>query len=63
MKFCKSIRPVIVLSKVSLGDRMQGLGDMAKILTKLFGNVDDHLAAFTYVFTKFDKKESGEIHR
>jgi hypothetical protein len=62
MKFCKSIRPVVVLSKVSLGDRMQGLGDMAKILTKLFGSVDDHLAAFTYVFTKFEKKEAGEIH-
>ena len=48
MKFCKSIRPVVVMSKVSMGDRMQGLGEMAKILTKLFGNIDEHLSAFTW---------------
>lgn len=62
LRSCKSIKPVIVISKSTLGDRMEGIVKLSKILLSLFGAIERNLDSFTYVFTKFDKDEGLHIH-
>ncbi|EAR87661.2 helicase carboxy-terminal domain protein (macronuclear) [Tetrahymena thermophila SB210] len=53
IKQCKSVRPVILLSFKSTGDKGQGIKDLAHLLLGLIQNPDDNLSLFTYLFTKF----------
>ncbi|KAL4434988.1 hypothetical protein ABPG74_017744 [Tetrahymena malaccensis] len=53
IKQCKSVRPVILLSYKSVGDKGQGIKDMARLLVGFVQNPLDNLSQFTYLFTKF----------
>ncbi|KAL4489804.1 hypothetical protein ABPG72_022444 [Tetrahymena utriculariae] len=53
IKQCKSVRPVILLSYKSIGDRGQGIKQLAHILVGLVQNIQDKLSSFSYLFSKF----------
>ena len=63
MRQCRTIKPLIVIGKLSIGERMEGILKLSKILTTLFGSIESNLKSFTYVFTKYSKNESMEIHK
>lgn len=58
MKGCKSIRPVILISYLSIGDRGEGIKELAKIITGLINNLKSNTSSFTYIFTKFPLEKS-----
>ncbi|KAL4508491.1 hypothetical protein ABPG72_003795 [Tetrahymena utriculariae] len=53
VKNCKSVRPVILVSSVSVGEKGQGIKELANILVGLVNNIQDYLSSFSYVFTKY----------
>ncbi|KAL4489799.1 hypothetical protein ABPG72_022439 [Tetrahymena utriculariae] len=56
IKKCKSVRPVILLSFKSMGDRGQGIKQIAHILVGLVKDIQDNLSSFSYLFSKFPEK-------
>ncbi|KAL4489791.1 hypothetical protein ABPG72_022431 [Tetrahymena utriculariae] len=56
IKKCKSVRPVILLSFKSMGDRGQGIKQIAHILVGFVQNIQDKLSSFSYLFSKFPEK-------
>ncbi|KAL4441130.1 hypothetical protein ABPG74_002080 [Tetrahymena malaccensis] len=53
IKLCKSVRPVILLSFKSMGDRGQGIKQLAHILVGFVKQIEDKLSSFSYLFSKF----------
>ncbi|KAL4441131.1 hypothetical protein ABPG74_002081 [Tetrahymena malaccensis] len=53
IKLCKSVRPVILLSFKSMGDRGQGIKQLAPILVGFVKQIEDKLSSFSYLFSKF----------
>lgn len=62
VRLARSVRPLVLFSKNSMGDRFQGLLDISRILVRFVGSIEQHLPTFSYVFTKYFKEESAEIH-
>ncbi|CAF4090243.1 unnamed protein product, partial [Rotaria sordida] len=62
IKSCKSVKPVILISYMSIGDRYDGLKKLARILVGLIPGIADHMNAFSYFFTKYPPDEIGQIH-
>lgn len=58
---CKSVRPVVLISSKSVGDRGQGIKRMAHLLTKIIPNLPDVLSTFSFFFTKYDASSANEI--
>ena len=58
----KSVKPIVLISYKSVGDRLTGLKNMAHLLVGMIKNIEDHLKAFTYIFTKYPSEEKKEIH-
>ncbi|KAL4445289.1 hypothetical protein ABPG74_022102, partial [Tetrahymena malaccensis] len=58
---CKSVRPVILASNLSIGDRGEGIRRLAHTLVGLIKKVDDYLYSFSYLFTKFNDKNIEQI--
>ncbi len=58
----RSVKPVILVSQKSIGDRLEGVKKLADILVHLMPSIRQQLHAFSYVFTKYKKKHSEEIH-
>ncbi|KAL4489802.1 hypothetical protein ABPG72_022442 [Tetrahymena utriculariae] len=56
VKLCKSVRPVILLSFKSMGDRGQGIKQLAHILVRLVEDIQDNLSSFSYLFSNFPEK-------
>lgn len=72
LRQCASITPVIVMSSMSIGDKIDGARDIARILSSLFSSVQDYTAqveggqlvtrsAFNYVFTKFTDEQLAAL--
>ncbi|CAF3393714.1 unnamed protein product, partial [Rotaria socialis] len=59
IKGSKSVKPVVIISYKSIGDKLEGIKDLANTLIKLIPNIGDHLKTFSYIFTKFP---SDKIH-
>lgn len=59
---CHTVRPVLLLSAHSLGDRAQGVAKLAKILVNILVDVKPALPALSYVFTKFSERERAGLH-
>ncbi|EAR88873.1 helicase carboxy-terminal domain protein, putative (macronuclear) [Tetrahymena thermophila SB210] len=55
IKKCKSVRPVILLSFKSQGDRGQGIKQLAHILVGFVEDIQDKLSSFSYLFSKYPK--------
>lgn len=52
---CKSVRPIILISMLGIGDRGQGIKHIAKIITGMIPSASEHISSFTYYFSKFDE--------
>jgi len=59
---CKSVLPVILISYQSIGDRSEGLKNLAYTLIGLVRNIADTIESFSYIFTKFPNDEKDNIH-
>ncbi|ETO02276.1 hypothetical protein RFI_35160, partial [Reticulomyxa filosa] len=59
---CKSVKPVILMSYIALGNRMSCVKDLARTLVGIISSIEDHLCAFSYVFTKFPEDQKQYIH-
>ena len=53
IKSCKSVKPVILFSYLSMEDRGEGIRKMAHLLVNMVVDIYDKLNAFSYFFTKF----------
>ncbi|CAF4023766.1 unnamed protein product [Rotaria sp. Silwood1] len=58
---CKSVRPVVLISYQSIGDRLGGIKNLAHTLGRLIPNIRDHISTFSYIFTKFPHNEKDTI--
>lgn len=58
---CKSVKILVLSSYINLGDRGQGIQELAHILSKMIKDVEDRLGSIFYVFTKFPL-EINDIH-
>lgn len=59
---CKSVKPTILISGKSIGDRCDGIKNMAHMLVGLIPGIQDHMKTFSYIFTKFTYRERSSIH-
>lgn len=59
---CKSVKPVVLVSYKSIGDRFQGLKDLTHLLAGLIPGIRDQIKAFSYIFTKYPIQEKNTIH-
>lgn len=59
---CHSVKILILISMHSIGDRLEGIGKLSRILVTFIGSIQDHLPTFSYAFTKHPKAEADEIH-
>ena len=57
------MRPVIVLSAKSIGDKGQGIKHIAKIITGMMPSISENIGSFTYYFTKFSEEAKKEINK
>ncbi|XP_065663253.1 repetitive organellar protein-like isoform X2 [Hydra vulgaris] len=49
----KSVRPVILMNIENQGGRSEGIVKMVDMIQGMVMNIEDHLPAFTYLFTKY----------
>ena len=61
VKGSRSVKPIILVSQKSIGDRSGGLTALANILVMFIPDIKQQLGAFTYIFTKYKKEDSSEI--
>jgi len=59
---CKSVKPVVLVSYKSIGDRLTGVKDLAHILVGMIPGIEDHMRGFSFLFTKYPDKEKKRIH-
>jgi len=57
LRKCKSLKPLILLSKNTMGNRWEGTEKMALLLDRLFDSFDIHLESCSLIFTKYAKDE------
>ena len=58
---CKSIIPVVVLSKKGMGDRLKGWKDTLKKLSHFFTDMNEAKEKVQFVFTGFiDRKSEND---
>ncbi|CAG9315972.1 unnamed protein product [Blepharisma stoltei] len=62
VKKCRSVRPLILLSSKTEGDRFEGVKKLAHTLARLVPNFNKYSNSFTYAFTKYKKKDASNIH-
>ncbi|CAF4867046.1 unnamed protein product, partial [Rotaria sp. Silwood1] len=62
VKGCKSVKPVVLISYKSIGDRCRGVKELAHVLVGLIPGIKDNIKAFSYIFTKFPEDEKKTIH-
>ena len=58
---CKSVKPILLISSKGIGDRMQGLKELAHILVGMIPGIKDHIGAVSYFFTKYEKAQEKGI--
>ncbi|CAM2727660.1 unnamed protein product [Rotaria socialis] len=59
---CKTVKPVVLVSYRSIGDRFEGLKKLAHLLAGLIPGIQDQIRAFSYIFTKYPIEETNTIH-
>ena len=59
---CKTVKPVVLVSYKSIGDRFEGLKSLIHLLARLIPGIQDQIKAFSYIFTKYPSSERTTIH-
>ncbi|CAF2961828.1 unnamed protein product [Rotaria sp. Silwood2] len=62
IKGCKSVKPVVLVSYKSSGNRYEGLKNLTHLLAGLIPGIKDYIQAFSYLFTKYPENERDTIH-
>ncbi|CAF0744473.1 unnamed protein product [Adineta steineri] len=62
IKGCKSVKPIVLNSSKSIGDKCEGVKKLAYVLVGMIPDIHDHIKAFSYIFTKYTQKEGKTIH-
>ncbi|CAF4392841.1 unnamed protein product [Rotaria sp. Silwood2] len=62
IKGCKRVKPVVLISYKSIGDRLEGLKNLAHILGRLIPGIRDQMNAFSYIFTKYPQDQRNKIN-
>ncbi|CAF4052384.1 unnamed protein product [Rotaria sp. Silwood1] len=62
VKGCHGVKPVVVISYKSIGDRCEGIKSLARMLVGIIPDIKDHIKSFSYIFTKFPPRERNSIH-
>ena len=62
VKECRSVKPLVLFSYKSIGDRCRGIKELAHVIVGLIPNIKEHIQAFSYIFTKFPEEEKKTIH-
>lgn len=62
VKGCQSVKPIVLVSQQSIGDRSEGLTKLAGILIMFIPDIKHVLKSFNYVFTKYTKEDGKEIY-
>ncbi|XP_065663330.1 uncharacterized protein LOC136085791 [Hydra vulgaris] len=55
IRFCKSVRPVILMNYENQGGRGEGIREMTRMIQEMVINIEEYLSAFSYLFTKYPK--------
>jgi energy-coupling factor transporter ATP-binding protein EcfA2 len=61
IKGCKSVKPVVLISYKSIGDRSEGLKKLTHVLAGMISDVEDQSRTFSYIFTKYPQNERSTI--
>ena len=58
----KSVRPLLLLSYKSMGARSEGLKNLVRTIQRFVVDIEAHLPAFSYLFTRVPSDELGGLH-
>lgn len=58
---CRSVKPVILISFKSIGDRCEGVKKIAHVLVGMIPSIKDHMRTFSYLFTKVPVQDKHTI--
>ncbi|RNA15557.1 helicase carboxy-terminal domain [Brachionus plicatilis] len=61
IRCCQSVRLVVLISRRSLGDRYDGIIEIAELISQMIPSILDHLNSIIYIYTKFSSND--EIKR
>ena len=61
IKQCEEVKPILLISYRSLGDRFQGLKKLARTLTTMLPSFTENMKSISYFFTKFPQKERDTL--
>ena len=59
---CKSVKPVVLISYKSVGDRMTGLKKITHLLAAMIPEMKDYSKAFSFFFTKYPNRDKDGIN-
>ncbi|KAF9756169.1 hypothetical protein NGRA_3297, partial [Nosema granulosis] len=62
IKGCRTVKPVVLVSYRSIGDRFEGLKHFTRVFAGLIPGIRDQIRTFSYLFTKYPKDERSTIH-
>jgi len=60
---CRSIRPILLVSSKSQGDRNEKLKAFVEILVRMIPDIKEHVKSFVYFFTKYSDDQGSSIKR
>lgn len=62
VKLSRSVRPLVLFSQQSIGERLEGLTQLVRVLEMFMPNIAEQLNTLTYVFTKFTEDSAKELN-
>lgn len=58
---CRSVKPVVVLSSMNLGNRMEGVRALSKTLAGMVQSLPAVLNSFEYIFTRYESNRTQNV--
>ncbi|CAF4344718.1 unnamed protein product, partial [Rotaria sp. Silwood2] len=62
VKECKSVKPVVIISNKSIGDRCHSMKKLVQVIVGLIPGIQDNIKTISYIFTKFPDSQKKAIH-
>ncbi|ETO28585.1 hypothetical protein RFI_08544, partial [Reticulomyxa filosa] len=62
LQTCKSVKPVVLISYIAFGHRMNNIKALARTLAAIVPSIENYLSAFSYVFTKVPADQRSYMH-
>ncbi|CAL6025612.1 Conserved_hypothetical protein [Hexamita inflata] len=61
IQYCKSVKPVVIISKNSVGDRFTHVYSLFTSLYSIFENFDKAIPSISYLFTQYSYNEQHQL--